>query len=76
MNDGHSKQILTDIGKALTGVFKKYSKYTRQRGWNTVTGKEGSKQVDKIITDPNNYPVTNFTKLNFKEWLNQTEPKV
>jgi hypothetical protein len=71
-----SKKILTDIGKSLKDVFKNYSKYSRQRGWNTITGKEGEIQVKKIILDPNNYPISNFEKLNFKEWLNQSEPKI
>lgn len=77
MNDSNSKKILTDIATALKTVFKKYSKYSRQRGWDTITSKQGEAQIKKIIIDPTNIPVSNFEKLSFKEWLeNQTEPKI
>lgn len=68
MNDGASKQIITDLAKSIKDVFKKYSKSSRQKGWDIVRKGEGEKQISKFIVDPN-YPLSGIQRLNFKEWL-------
>lgn len=74
-NNAASKKVITDLAKGIRDVFKKYSKYNRERGWNTITSAEGEKQIRKLITDPN-LQLSGFERLNFKEWVAQKESNI
>jgi len=67
MNDSSSKKIISDLAKSIKDVFKKYSKNSRQKGWNVIKSAAGEKQISKFIQDPN-YPLSGIERLNFKEW--------
>lgn len=52
----------------LSKTFKKFTKNTRTRAWDVITGKDGDKEVKKLLIDPNR-SLNMFSKLSFKEWL-------
>ena len=41
------KDAVVDIAKSLEGVFKKYTKNTREKAWKKITSKDGEKENDK-----------------------------
>lgn len=72
-NQTNLKNAIVDLAKGIGNVFKKYSRSTRKRAWERLTSKEGEKEVDKILLDPNRQ-INTFQKLankneSFSEWL-------
>lgn len=72
-NQTNLKDAVVDIAKALESVFKKYSRSTREKAWERVTGREGEKEIKKILVDPHRQ-VNTFQKLankneSFSVWL-------
>lgn len=75
-NDTNLRKAIVDIAKELESVFKKYSRQTRTKAWERLTGKEGEKEVRKILNDPTR-PINTFQKLatknetvtKFGEWI-------
>jgi hypothetical protein len=47
------KDAIMDLARSLESVFRKYTKSTREKAWDRITGKEGQREVQKIIVDPN-----------------------
>jgi len=73
INNTSLKDAVVDIAKALESVFKKYSRSTREKAWERVTGREGEKEIKKILVDPHRQ-VNTFQKLankneSFSVWL-------
>ena len=66
------KTAILDIAKSLKGVFKKYSRSTREYAWNQISNAKGKSQVHKLIVDPN-INLNTFQKLIFREWLEADE---
>ncbi len=81
-NQTNLKNAIVDIAKSLESVFKKYSRQTRSKAWEKVTGKDGEKEMKKIINDPSR-PINTFQKLatqkessqiGIKVWLDDVRP--
>jgi hypothetical protein len=79
------KDAVVDIAKSLEGVFKKYTKNTREKAWKKITSKDGEKEIKKIIIDPTR-PINTFQKLatqkdecfvpkKFSDWVEIREEK-
>jgi hypothetical protein len=69
------KDAVVDIVKSLETVFKKYSRHTRTKAWDKLTGKQGDREMRKILNDPSR-PVNTFQKLveekgfmGFSKWM-------
>ena len=60
------KDAIVDLAKGLEAVFKRHSRQTRLKAWEKITGKEGEKEVRKILNDPER-PINTFQKLASKE---------
>ena len=72
-NQTNLKDAIVDLAKGLEVVFKKYSKGTREKAWERLTGKDGQKEVKKILIDPTRQ-INTFQKLankneSFSEWM-------
>lgn len=72
-NQTNLKNAIVDIAKSLEAVFKKYSRSTREKAWERVTGSDGEKEIKKILLDPHRQ-VNTFQKLatkneSFSEWV-------
>lgn len=63
------KNAIVDFAGNLSKSFKKYTRNTREKAWNVITGKDGEKEVKKLLIDPDR-SLNMFSKLNFKEWFN------
>lgn len=81
-NQTNLKNAIVDIAKSLESVFKKYSRQTRSKAWERLTGKEGEREVRKIINDPTR-PINTFQKLatqkesfnrEIRVWLDDVRP--
>lgn len=72
--DTNTRDAIVAMAKALTTVFKKFSRQTRTKAWHKLTGETGLKEMEKLLQDPNR-PVNNLQKIplreNFKEWLEE-----
>lgn len=68
--DTNVRSAIVDMAKALTVVFKRYSRQSRTKAWKKLTGADGQRQMDKLLQDPSR-PVNTFQKLPFKEWVEQ-----
>lgn len=71
------KNAIVDLAKGLETVFKKYSRSTREKAWDRITGKEGEKEIKKILIDPHRQ-VNTFQKLankneSFSTWMERRE---
>ena len=74
------KDAIVDIAKSLETVFKKYTKNTRTKAWEKITGKDGEKEVKKILQDPTRQ-INTFQKLatqkeglvGFSAWMENRE---
>lgn len=78
-NQTNLKNAIVDLAKGIGNVFKKYSRATRKRAWERLTSKEGEKEVDKILLDPNRQ-INTFQKLankneSFSKWMELRESK-
>ena len=69
------KDAVVDIVKSLETVFKKYSRQARTKAWDRLTGKQGDREMRKILNDPDR-PVNTFQKLvedegfvGFSKWM-------
>lgn len=70
-NQTNLKNAIVDLAKSLEGVFKKYSRSTREKAWERVTSKRGEAEVKKILLDPKRQ-INTFQKLateSFSEWV-------
>jgi len=47
------KDAIMDLAKSIEGVFRKYTRPTRERAWEKITGKDGEKEIKKIMVNPN-----------------------
>lgn len=79
-NNSNLKNAIVDIAKSLEGVFKKYTRQTREKAWDKITSKDGEKEIKKILNDPTRQ-INTFQKLanqneSFKNWLESQENKV
>lgn len=79
-NNSNLKNAIVDIAKSLEGVFKKYTRQTREKAWDKITSKDGEKEVKKILQDPTRQ-INTFQKLatqneSFKTWLENQESKI
>ena len=61
------KDAIMDLARGIEAVFRKYSRNTREKAWSRITGKDGEKEIKKIMVDPTRQ-VSIFAKL-----ANQTE---
>lgn len=61
-NQTNLKSAIVDLARSLEVVFKKYSRQTRSKAWEKITGKDGEREVKKIINDPLR-PINTFQKL-------------
>jgi hypothetical protein len=66
--DTNTKKAIIDMASSLAGVFKKYTRSTREKAWKDLTGSEGQHQMKKILQDPSR-SLNTFQKLSFREWL-------
>lgn len=69
------KDAIVDLAKGMEVVFRKYSKSTRTKAWERLTGKRGEEEVRKILVDPHRQ-VNTFQKLaneSFSSWLQRRE---
>ena len=78
-NQTNLKDAIVDLAKGLEAVFKKYSKGTREKAWERMSGKEGQKEVKKILIDPTRQ-INTFQKLankneSFSEWMEKRETR-
>lgn len=71
--DTNVRKCIVELTKALTVVFKKYSRHTRTKAWNKLTDSAGQKQMDKMLQDPSR-PINTFQVLPFKEWVEKRKP--
>lgn len=69
-NDTNTSVVnaITDMARSMSGVFKKYSRQTRAKAWHRLSSDKGDKEMDKLALNPKR-PISNFRKLQFKEWL-------
>lgn len=67
-SDSNIKNAIVDMASNLSKVFKKYTRGTRAKAWDVINGKEGEKEIKKLLLDPDR-SLNIFSKLNFKEWL-------
>ncbi len=74
-NNAASKKVITDLAKNIQSVFKKYSKFNRERGWKTITSNDGEKQIKRLINDPN-IQLSGFERLTFREWIMQNHSNI
>lgn len=68
-SDSNIKNAIVNLADHLSKSFKKYTRSTREKAWSVITGKEGEKEVKKLLIDPDR-SLNMFSKLNFKEWFN------
>lgn len=61
-------KAVVDIARSLSNVFKKYTISRRRKAWDDITSREGKKEIEKLLRNPNR-PLNTFQKLAFKEWL-------
>jgi len=47
------KDAIMDLARGIETVFRKYTRQTREKAWEKVTGKDGEREIKKIIVDPN-----------------------
>lgn len=66
--DTNRQKAIIDMAFSLARVFKKYSRYTREKAWEDLTKPDGKKEIKKILQDPDR-SLNGFPKLAFKEWL-------
>lgn len=69
------KDAIVDLARGLESVFRKYSRSTRTKAWERITGKRGEQEVKKILLDPRRQ-VNTFQKLaneSFSEWVKRRE---
>lgn len=74
-NKTNLRNAIVDLAKSLENVFKKYSRQTRSKAWKKITSKEGEKEVQKILNDPDR-PINTFQKLateSFKVWMESND---
>lgn len=69
MNKSNPRDAVVDMASSLAGVFKKYSRQTREKAWKHLSGPAGHLEIEKLLLDPKR-PLNTFQKLTFKEWLN------
>lgn len=79
-NNSNLKNAIVDIAKSLEGVFKRYTRQTREKAWDKITSKDGEKEIKKILNDPTRQ-INTFQKLanqneSFKNWLESQENKI
>jgi len=67
-NNTNRQKAIVDIASNLAKVFKKYSRYNREKAWDDLTKPDGQKEIKKILQNPDR-PLNNFPKLAFREWL-------
>ena len=76
------KDAIMDLARGIESAFKKYTKSTRERAWEKITGKDGEREIRKIIVDPNRQ-LSPFAKLanqressehGLKMWLDDERP--
>ena len=47
------KDAIMDLAKEIDSVFKKYTRNTRKKAWDKITSRDGQREVEKILVDPN-----------------------
>lgn len=70
--DTNLQKAILDIAGNLEKSFRKFSKSTREKAWQRLTGPDGDKQIKKILVDPNRQ-LNTFQQLAFKEWLDKSK---
>ena len=45
-------KAVMDMAKALSQVFKRYTRSTRSRGWKQLTSPKGMRELDQIVRTP------------------------
>jgi len=73
-NDASTSVVnaITAMAKSMSGVFGKYSRQTRTKAWKRLSSAKGDKEMAKLALNPKR-PLSNFRKLQFKEWLNSQD---
>jgi hypothetical protein len=66
------KNAIVDMASSLAGVFKKYTRSTREKAWKDLTDHRGQVEIKKILQDPSR-PINTFQKLSFREWLDDDQ---
>lgn len=56
------KDAIMDLARGIESVFRKYSRSTREKAWGKITGKDGEKEIRKIMIDPTRQ-ISTFAKL-------------
>ena len=62
----NTRHAIADMAKALTTVFKKYTRADRIKAWDKLTGEIGLKEMKKLLNDPNR-PINMFAQIPLKE---------
>lgn len=47
------RDAIMDLARGIESVFRKYTKNTRDKAWDKITGKDGEREIRKILLDPN-----------------------
>jgi hypothetical protein len=56
------KDAIMDLARGIESVFRKYSRSTREKAWTKITGKDGEREIKKIMVDPTRQ-LSTFAKL-------------
>lgn len=72
------KDAIMDLAKEIDSVFKRYTRNTRTKAWGRLMSKEGERQIEKILVDPNRQ-LSVFGKLAlqkevYRVWLDDERP--
>lgn len=68
--DTNTRQAVDAMAKALSHVFKDFSRNTREKAWKRIISPEGLKEMNKLLQDPSR-PINGFSKLHesFSDFL-------
>lgn len=72
------KDAIMDLAKEIDSVFKRYTLNIRKKAWERITSKDGEREINKILVDPNRQ-LSMFGKLALQKegvrvWLDDERP--
>lgn len=56
------KDAIMDLARGIESAFRKYSRNTREKAWSKIVGKDGEREIKKIMVDPTRQ-LSTFAKL-------------
>lgn len=60
------RDAIMDLARGIESVFRKYTRSTREKAWGKIVGKDGEREIRKIMIDPTRQ-LSTFGKLVTKE---------